>query len=245
MIGYSYYIPIGLIGIGVAAIYLLLALSDLIAERNKYLTYFLIFVSVTISIPRATLQVADIVELGREAERLSLKNEVQKPIKRTIEITLLDCGRIPNWEGQKQIDCSKDNQKQIQEKNRYEIEYEEKLETYYNILRDRELEIQDSFLKYINLKNLSHIILILLVTPILPLVVILLIHKDFSMFSEVEEEHIEKPKKKTVKKKRLSESNRKEKAKTLLKAGIKVSDVQDEMGFSKATLYRYKREIET
>ena len=243
MIGYSYYIPIGLMGIGVAAIYLLLAISDLIAERNKYLTYFLIFVSVTISIPRAILQVADVVELGREAERLSLQNEIQKPVKRIIGITLLDCSRIPYWEGQKQIDCSKDNQKQIQEKNLYEREYEDKLETYYTSLREREFEIQDSFLRYINLKNLSHIILILLVTPILPIVVILLIHKDFSLIYDIEEERIEKPKRKITKKKILSESDRKQKAKTLLRAGIKISEVQDEIGFSRATLYRYKREI--
>lgn len=238
MIGYSYYLPLGFMGIGVSAIYLLLALSDLIAERNKYLTYFLVFVSVTISIPRAILQVSDIVEGGRNSERRALQEEIQKPIKRSIETSILDCGRIPYWEGARQIECSKDNQRQTEEKNRYEREYSEKLESYYTAIRERELEIQSSFFRYINLKNLSQILLILLVTPILPIVVILLIHRDFSFSGEEEEDH--KPRRKT---KQKAEEDKKQKAKTLLRAGIKISEIQEELGLSRATLYRYKKEL--
>jgi len=243
MIGYAYYIPLAYTGIGVALIYLLLALSDLIAGKNKYLTFFLIFVSITISIPRAILQVSEIVETGREIERSSLQSEIPKPIKRIIDITILDCSRIPYWQGDKQIECSKDNQRQIENKNKYEIEYEEKFEDYISAVRLRENEIQNSFLRYINLKNLSQILLILLVTPILPIAVILLIHEDFSILSNPEDYTVPTPKRKRITKRNQQKDDRKEKAKTLLRAGIKVSEIQSELGLSRATLYRYRKEL--
>lgn len=245
MIGYAYFIPLSYMGIGVALIYFLLALSDLIAGRNKYLTLFLIIVSVTISIPRAILQVSEIVEAGRQTERSSLQREIPKPVKRTVEITLLDCGRIPYWQGDRQMECSKDNQRQIESKNKYEMEYEEKLEDYLSVINQREIEIENSFLRYINLRNLSQIILILLVTPILPMVVILLIHEDFSIFSKQEEIILPAPKRKKITKKSQQRDDKKEKAKTLLRAGIKVSEIQSELGISRATLYRYRKELST
>ena len=243
MIGYAYFIPLSYMGIGVALIYLLLAISDLVAGKNKYLTYFLIFVSVTISIPRAILQISDIVETGRNLERAYLHTEIPKPIKRTIDVTILDCSRIPYWQGDRQIECSKDNQRQIESKNKYEVEYEEKLDAYFSNLKQREFEIQNSFLRYINLKNISHVLLILLVTPILPLAVILLIHEDFSMFSKKEDFLVEFPKSRKRSGKRKNKEDRKQKAKTLLSAGIKVSDIQHELGLSRATLYRYRKEL--
>ena len=151
MIGYSYFTSLSWTGIGVALIYLLLALSDMVSGKNKLLTYFLIFVSVTISIPRAILQVSEIVENGRETDRQTLF-QTPKPIERKMEITLLDCSRIPYWEGAKQIECSKDNQRQIDERNKLDIYNSEKLETYTNNMKEREMEIKESFMKYITLK---------------------------------------------------------------------------------------------
>lgn len=239
MIGYSYFTTLSWTGVGVALIYLLLALSDMVSGKNKLLTYFLIFVSVTISIPRAILQVSEIVETGRETDRQALV-QTPKPIERKYEVTLLDCSRIPSWEGAKQIECSKDNQRQNEEKNKIELYNLEKLESYTNNMKEREMEIKESFMKYITLKSFSQILLILLVTPILPIVVILLIHEDFS-FSNRDEEIEEKEYR--PKKKSKGEEDKKQKAKTLLRAGIKVSEIQDELGLSRATLYRYKKEI--
>lgn len=240
MIGYSYFTSLSWTGIGVAFIYLLLALSDMVSGKNKLLTYFLIFVSVTISIPRAILQVSEIVETGRETDRQALL-QTPKPIERKYEVTLLDCSRIPYWEGAKQIECSKDNQRQIEEKNKLELYNLEKLETYSTSMKERELEIKESFMKYITLKSFSQILLILLVTPILPIVVILLIHEDFSFSNNHREEIIEKEYK--PKKKSKGEEDKKQKAKTLLRAGIKVSEIEEELGLSRATLYRYKKEL--
>jgi hypothetical protein len=243
MIGYSYFTSLSWTGIGVALIYLLLALSDMVSGKNKLLTYFLIFISVTISIPRAILQVSEIVENGRETDRQALL-KTPKPIERKMEISLLDCGRIPYWEGAKQIECSKDNQRQIEEKNKLDIYNLEKIETYTNNMKEREMEIKESFMKYITLKSFSQILLILLVTPILPIVVILLIHEDFILTSEYQVE-IEEEKEYKPRKRSKGEEDKKQKAKTLLRAGIKVSEIKEELGLSRSTLYRYKKEIET
>lgn len=242
MIGYSYFTSLSWTGVGVALIYLLLALSDMVSGKNKLLTYFLIFISVTISIPRAILQVSEIVENGRETDRQALL-QTPKPIERKMEISLLDCARIPSWEGAKQIECSKDNQRQIEERNKLDIYNLEKLEIYTNNMKEREMEIKESFMKYITLKSFSQILLILLVTPILPIVVILLIHEDFTRDTREDMEIIEKEYR--PRKRSKGEEDKKQKAKTLLKAGIKVSEIQDELGLSRATLYRYKKEIET
>ena len=249
MIGYSYFISLSWMGVGVAFIYLFLALSDLIAEDNKILTGFLIFISVTISLPRAILQVNEVVETGRATERIRLQS-IEKPVMRNFEVTLLDCSRIPYWEGRLQVDCSISNKKQIEEKNNVEKEYNEKLETYKTFIRDSELEIKEGFLKYINLNSLAQILLILLVTPILPITVILLIHEDFSIFSNEEEDYEEAPsktnkiRKKTIHTNNKMELERREKAKVLLRAGVKVTEIQTELGLSRSTLYRYKKEIE-
>jgi hypothetical protein len=249
MIGYSYFISLSWMGVGVAFIYLFLALSDLIAEDNKILTGFLIFISVTISLPRAILQVNEVVETGRATERIRLQS-IEKPVMRNFEVTLLDCGRIPYWEGRLQVDCSISNKKQIEEKNNVEKEYNEKLETYKTFIRDSEIEIKEGFLRYINLNSLAQILLILLVTPILPITVILLIHEDFSIFSSDEEDYEEAPsktnktRKKTINTNNKMELERREKAKVLLRAGIKVTEIQTELGISRATLYRYKKELE-
>ena len=40
------------------------------------------------------------------------------------------------------------------------------------------------------------------------------------------------------------ELERREKAKVLLRAGVKVTEIQTELGLSRSTLYRYKKEIE-
>jgi hypothetical protein len=250
MIGYSYFISLSWMGVGVAFIYLFLALSDLIAEDNKILTGFLIFISVTISLPRAILQVNEVVETGKATERKRLQS-IEKPVMRNFEITLLDCGRIPYWQGQLQIECSISNKKQIEEKNNIEKEYNERLENYKTFIRDSEIEIKEGFLRYINLNSLAQILLILLVTPILPITVILLIHEDFSIFSRHEEEYEEeapvktnKSKKKTIHTNNKMELERREKAKVLLRAGIKVTEIQTELGLSRSTLYRYKKELE-
>ena len=249
MIGYSYFISLSWMGVGVAFIYLFLALSDLIAEDNKILTGFLIFISVTISLPRAILQVNEVVETGRATERIRLQS-IEKPVMRNFEVTLLDCGRIPYWEGRLQVDCSISNKKQIEEKNNVEKEYSEKLEIYKTFIRDSELEIKEGFFRYINLNSLAQILLILLVTPILPITVILLIHEDFSIFSSDEEDYEEAPsktnktRKKTINTNNKMELERREKAKVLLRAGIKVTEIQTELGISRATLYRYKKELE-
>lgn len=246
MIGYSYYIPLSVMGLGVAGIYLLLALSDMIAGNNKYLTLFLVFVSVTISIPRAILQVSDIVEKGRNIERAYLQT-IEKPEKREYEINLLDCSRIPSWQGNLQIECSLSNQKQLDEKHKHDTEYEKKLEDYTNLIQTRESEIQEKFWRYIDTKAFSQILLILLVTPILPIVVILLIHNDLSVLTGEVESEEETPKQKKKKNKttpkKQTKDDRKLKAKVLLKAGIPVNEIQSELGISRSTLYRYKREL--
>ena len=240
MIGYSYYLPLSVMGLGVAGIYFLLALSGLIAENNKYLTYFLVFVSITISIPRAILQVNEIVDKGRESERVTLQS-IERPIKREYDINLLDCSRIPSWQGNLQIECSLSNQKQLEEKHKHDTEYERKLEDYTTLVQTKESEIRENFFKYIDLKGVSQILLILLVTPILPIVVILLIHNDLSVLTgeslSPPEMHSRTPKK------AIPKTDRRVKAQVLLRAGVSINEIQSELGISRSTLYRYRREL--
>ena len=84
-------------------------------------------------------------------------------------------------------------------------------------------------------------------TPILPIVVILLIHNDFSVLTGEVESEEETPKQKKKKNKttpkKQTKDDRKLKAKVLLKAGIPVNEIQSELGISRSTLYRYKREL--
>jgi hypothetical protein len=239
MIGYAYFSAVSYMALGVASIYLILALADFIVKNNKVLTYFVVFVSIFISIPRAIIQIDEAIEVGRQAELEKVKS-IPLPEKRKVEVSLLDCSRIPYWQGNLQIDCSNSNNKQIESQNEAEVEYKNKLEKHNREKAELEEEIKNSSLKYVNLKIFSTILLVVFITPILPITVILLIHNKTTVLPVTREARQRKPKKTT---KLVIDETTKERAISMLKLGYSVAEIEEELGISRPTLYRYKKII--
>ena len=239
MIGYAYFSAVSYMALGVASIYLILALSDFIVKNNKILTYFVVFVSIFISIPRAIIQIDEAIEVGRQAELEKVKS-IPLPEKRKVEVSLLDCSRIPYWQGNLQIECNSSNNKQIESQNEAEIEYKSKIEKYNRERIEIEEEIKNSSLKYVNLKIFSTILLVVFITPILPITVILLIHNKDTVLPVTKEVRQRKPKKTS---KQAIDDTLKEKAIGMLKLGYSVAEIEEELGISRPTLYRYKKTI--
>ena len=242
MIGYAYFSAVSYMALGVASIYLILALSDFIVKNNKILSRFVIFVSIFISIPRAIIQVDETINKGRQSD---IENISSRPLpeKTVVEVSLLDCSRIPYWQGNLQIECSISNNKQIDSRNKAELDYKENLQSY-NLEKERLLaEVNTTYLKYLNLKNISTILLIVFITPILPIVVILLIHTNNIEPIEIvrTKERMTRQKRKKVIKSGVIDDTLKEKAISMLKLGYTIKEVEDELGISKPTLYRYKK----
>lgn len=242
MIGYAYWHSVGLLSLGVASIYLILALSDMIVKTNKLLSKFVIFVSIFISIPRAIVQIDETINIGRQAE---IENILSRPLpeKRVVEVSLLDCSRIPYWQGNLQIECSTDNNRQIDNRNKAELEYKEKVDRF-NLEKEKSLaEVNNTYIRYLNLKNISTILLIVFITPILPIVVILLIHTKHTEpeIANTTERIVRQKKKRLIKSGSVIDDTLREKAISMLKLGYTVKEIQDELGISKPTLYRYKK----
>lgn len=240
MIGYAYWHSVGLLSLGVASIYLILALSDMIVKTNKLLSRFVVFVSIFISIPRAIIQIDETINIGRQAE-IEIILSRPLPEKTVVEVSLLDCSRIPYWQGNLQIECSISNNKQVDSRNKAELDYKENLQSY-NLEKEKVLaEINSSYLKYLNLKNISTILLIVFITPILPIVVILLIHTKHETIEPIRTtERVTRQKRKSINR-LLIEDTLRDKAISMLKLGYTVKEIEDELGISKPTLYRYKK----
>ena len=240
MIGYAYWQSVGLLSLGVASIYLILALSDMIVRTNKLLSKFVIFVSIFISILRAIIQIDETINIGRKAE-IEIINSRPLPEKTVVEVSLLDCSRIPYWQGNLQIECSVSNNKQIESRNKAELDYKESLQRF-NLEKEKYLaEVNNTYLRYLNLKNISTILLIVFITPILPIVVILLIHTKHEIVEPIRTtERVTRQKRKSINRSFIDETLR-DKAISMLKLGYTIKEIEDELGISKPTLYRYKK----
>jgi len=81
---------------------------------------------------------------------------------------------------------------------------------------------------------------VVFITPILPITVILLIHNKTTVLPVTREARQRKPKKTT---KLVIDETTKERAISMLKLGYSVAEIEEELGISRPTLYRYKKII--
>ena len=236
----SYMEYIGFIAFCMGGIYVLTALSDYWSKSNIQITRLLLILSLFITIPRVIIQTQEVIGKEKEYE-LSLLNHIPKPIKRELRTEIFDCSRIPNWQGELQMNCNLSNLEQRKMENQVEERYLIEMGNYERELQDRKKSIDNSYLKYLTAKSFSIILLYILITPIIPLLILFLVHGDREYLAEVlnfralEEKNID-----------IQEvsKNRKTIAKKLLISGFKMEEIQCEVGVSRATLYRWRKELE-
>jgi len=242
MIVLSYFNYIGWISICIGGIYLLTALSDLWSKGNVQITRLLLILSLLISLPRIIIQTQEVIHKEKQAELIYL-DSIPKPIRREVRVELFDCSRIPIWQGELQMKCNISNLEQRKLQNQIEESYSLALREYESDIQERKNQIMITNLRYLSPKSISIILLYVLINPIIPLLVIFLVHKDKGYIANVitlQPSEIPYTPIETLD----IGKNRKIIAKKLFISGFKMEEIQGEVGVSRATLYRWRKELD-
>ena len=236
----SYYEYLGFISICVGGIYILTAFSDYWSENNIQITRLLLILSLFITIPRVIIQTQEVIEKERD-KKFNHISDLPKPIKREIKTVIFDCSRIPNWQGELQMKCNSSNLEQRKLENQAEEDFQIALANYEKDKYEKKKLLDSYYFRFLTPKSVSIILLYIFLTPIIPLLIIFLIHNDKDYISHI----IHNSSMSNEKSIELQDiqKNRKNIAKKLLISGFRMEEIQDEVGVSRATLYRWRKEF--